>query len=163
MNRTRGRPREKSYPEPNNLIRGDLIADFGKLGASEAMHIVHTCPLRMLHWTEKVPPHPSHKQFVETIYRFFEDWASGVGVLIGEKIRCGDIQFFRDLAKATEEISKKDREPNSLRRSLAIRYKLECELLAREPFTQAGLMRYYKAHGHRIDRRAASMRAATLR
>jgi hypothetical protein len=55
MKRKRGRPPGKKFPQPNNIFKGMWNATFGKLGASEAMHVVMMCPYREVSRIQNVP------------------------------------------------------------------------------------------------------------
>lgn len=135
MKRKRGRPPGKKFPQPKTIIEGMWNADFGKVGVSEAMHVVMGCPYRESPWIEGLPQRR----------RFFKKWNAEAGQLIGEKIATRDHAFFQDLATAMETLNKNE-EPHSIERLMALEHKLNCEL-SHQPFTFKGLRAYYRRHG----------------
>ena len=47
MNRKKGRPPGKVYPQPDNIFEGIWNARWGKIGTSETMQIAMFCPYRL--------------------------------------------------------------------------------------------------------------------
>jgi hypothetical protein len=135
MKRKRGRPPGKKFPQPDNIFKGMWNATFGKVGASEAMHVVMGCPYRGSPRIESLPQRR----------RYFKTWNAKVGQLIGEKIGTGDHAFFRDLAIAIETLNKNE-DPHSIERSIALDYRLDCEM-SNQPFTLKGLRAEYRRLG----------------
>jgi|SRR2546428_821574 len=155
MKTKRGRPRGSKYPQPDNIFKGMWSAQFGKIGAAAAMHIVIKCPHREIRYLESLPPDMMStkwdKQRLKRTHRDLKNWNPEVGQLIGEKIASGDSAFFHELALAIEAISKGGRsQTHSVRRYLALERKLACDLWG-EPFTLKALRDYYALHKHKID------------
>jgi hypothetical protein len=131
MKRKRGRPRGKVFPQPDNLFKGFWNADFGKIGSSVAMEIVMMCP---------------HADSRRKLRRgVLKKWNSEIGQMVGEKIASRDHAFFDDLATAIETLNKNEN-PHSIERSIALDYKLRCEL-SHQPFTLKGLRADYRRRG----------------
>jgi hypothetical protein len=149
MKRKRGRPPGRKFPQPSNVFEGMWNATFGKLGASEAMHVVMMCPYREVGCIEHLPVgklSKTKKRTLELRHRQFEKWNSEIGKMVGEKIAAGDYTFFHDLAAAVESLRDKEDAPHSIDRLLALEYKLECEGWG-QPFTLRGLRAYYDRRG----------------
>src|SRR6266567_1057893 len=136
MKRKRGRPKGKSYPEPHATHEGFDIANYGKLGASEAMALLRDCPYPTIDFVQKSDLRsrnrtdrkhlPPRKAFLKMGPKLKEIWLRRVGPILGEKIAGGDGEFFRQLGDAVEEFSK-SRRPDSFRRLLAIECKVDCD------------------------------------
>jgi hypothetical protein len=131
MKRKRGRPTGKKFPQPNNIFKGMWNAAFGKIGVSEAMHMVIGCPYREGNSLDR---------------RKREGWDSQVGQIVGKKIAAGESAFFHELAAAVESFTRKEDEPHSIERQLALDYKMDCEFCG-QPFTLRGLRAFYDRHG----------------
>ena len=98
MNRKRGRPRGKVFPQPDNVFKGLWIAKHGQIGASAAMQIVVLCPYWVIRRIEKLPAEKRSvrdKQALELRRRILKKWNSAIGRIVGEKIAAGDYPFFR--------------------------------------------------------------------
>jgi hypothetical protein len=126
MKRKKGRPPGKKFPQPDNITKAMWNAALGKLGASEAMHVVLGCPYR---------ESPLIKSLAQR-RRCFKKWNAEAGQLIGEKIGARDHAFFDDLATAIKTLDKNE-DPHSIERLMALNYKEGCEL-SHQPFTQKG-------------------------
>jgi hypothetical protein len=153
MNRKRGRPRGKVFPQPDNVFKGSWTAEHGQIGASAAMQVVVLCPYQEIRRIEKLPPEKRSvldKQALELRRRYLKKWNSEIGQMIGEKIAAGDQAFFRELAAVVESLSDKRRQLHSARRYLALEYKLDCDVWG-ETFTLKGLRDYYTRHKHKTD------------
>jgi hypothetical protein len=151
MKRRRGRPPEKSRPQPQTMREGTDIAVYGKLGASEAMAFLRDCPYLTIDYIQKMPSRKRDrvdKEYLRRAPEFTENWARRVGPILGKKIAAGDGNFFRELGKAVEERSKDIRPIEDFRRYLAIQYRLICYARG-VPFTSKGLRDYYRRYNPR--------------
>jgi hypothetical protein len=79
MKRKRGRPPGKKFPQPNNIFKGMWNAAFGKIGVSEALHIVMGCPYREGNSLD-------HRKRV--------GWDSQMGQIVGKKLPPVTPHFF---------------------------------------------------------------------
>jgi hypothetical protein len=148
MNRKRGRPRGKVFPQPDNVFKGLWIAGHGQIGASAAMQIVDLCPYQEIRRIEKLPVEKRSvrdKRALELYRRYFKKWNPEIGRIVGEKIAAGDYTFFRELATAIESLTNK-KHPYSLERLLALEHKLGGDIWG-QPFTLRGLRAYYRRRG----------------
>jgi hypothetical protein len=151
----RGRPPEKSYPEPHTTAEGLDNAVYGKLGASEAMAFVRDCPYTRIDYIRSKASKNRdrvNKEYLKRGPEFCERWAARIGPFLGRKIAEGDGKFFRELANAAEEYRKDVRPIADIRRYLAMDYGLLC-YAKNVPFTRKGLREYYQHHnpGETID------------
>jgi hypothetical protein len=155
VKRKRGRPREKSYPEPHTTSEGFDIALYGKIGGTEAMPLVRDCPYTTIDWIKRKKPTKrdrAEKEYLRRAPEFAEQWAIKIGPLLGKKIVEGNSKFFFELARAVEKYSKDPIPIENLRRYLAIQHRLECYADG-TPFTSKSLREYYRVHnpGEIID------------
>jgi hypothetical protein len=114
MNRKRGRPRGKVFPQPDNVFKGIWTAEHGQIGASAAMQIVVLCPYQEIRRIEKLPAEKRSvwdKQALELRRRYLKKWNSEIGRIVGEKIAAGDYPFFQELATAIESLKNKNDVP----------------------------------------------------
>jgi hypothetical protein len=151
MKRKRGRPREKSYPEPDTTSEGFDIAVYGKIGGTEAMAIVRGCPYITVDWIQKKKPvkrDRAEREYLKRAPEFAEKWAIKIGSLLGKKIVEGNSKFFFELAQAVEKYSKDPAPIENLRRYLAIQHRWECYVRG-VPFTSKSLGEYYSVHNPR--------------
>jgi hypothetical protein len=149
MNRKRGRPRGKVFPQPDNVFKGLWIAKHGQIGASDAMQIVVLCPYQEIRRIEKLPAEKRSvrdKQALELRRRYLKKWNSEIGRMVGEKIAAGDYPFFYELATAIESLTNKNDVPYSVERLLALDYKLDCDIWG-QTFTLKGLRAHYVLRG----------------
>jgi hypothetical protein len=155
MKRKRGRPSEKSFPEPSTLRRGFDIASFGKVGGSEAMAFVRDCPYATIEHIEKKASKKrsrAEKEFLRRAPEFTNNWALRIGPVVGRKILTGDGEFFRQIAAAAEKSCRDAYPIASFRRFVAMQYREDC-LLSNTRTSSKGLRDYYRAHcpGETID------------
>jgi len=135
MKRTRGRPKGKKYPQPDDLFDGYWIAKFGQLGASEPMQVILVClyadfnrlqirpPTIYVDRSGLLPERPNFHQRKtrlprnctgededrrEAALRHLHQWNHEIGTVVWQRIVAGDHEFFRQLANGLEEVSKKD-------------------------------------------------------
>jgi hypothetical protein len=162
MNRKKGRPPGKVYPEPDNVLKGIWNAKHGKIGISESMHIAMFCPYRAMvprklaprekEALKDIPRAPWSKKHLKQLGRHLKKWDCAIGPVIGRKIATGDHQFFHELGDSVEELAKESHYANSPNKLFALEYKLGC-LMFDKPFTLKGLRSYYRQRerGHQID------------
>jgi hypothetical protein len=155
MKRKRGRPRGKTYPEPDPISKALDTAMYGKIGASEAMALLRDSPFPTLDYIKEKPPKKRNavdKEYLRRAPEFIERWSRRAGQILCDKVALRDVKFFRDLADALEELSKETQPIESFRRYAAIEYKLLCEA-NNVPFTSKGFSDYYKRRnpGDTID------------
>jgi len=143
----RGRPRGKEYPQPDNLTKGFLIAQFGKIGASEEMVVVFQCPYRTIDQLQKSRV---LRQVLNVVERDRKQWDAEISQIIGQKIVAGDHHFFRRMADAVEAVSQTKFEHVKSPRYHALDYKLSCYAQGIH-FTQKGLRPYLGSKGVSID------------
>jgi hypothetical protein len=145
MKRKCGRPRGKTYPEPDTISKAVDTAIYGKIGASEAMALLRDSPFETLDYIKRKPPKKRNavdREYLRRAPEFIERWWRRAGQTLCEKIASRDVGFFRDLADSLEELSNDAPSIDSVRRLIAAEYKLFCE--ARNlPFTSGGLREYY--------------------
>lgn len=139
MKKRRGRPRGKVFPQQDNLLKGRLVATYGKIGESEEMVIATCCPHSYIHDDEK---NKELRQLRET-------WNCDIGSIIGQKIISRDHEFFRRMADSVEALAKFNGSASPTR-SHAVWYKIICHL-QHEPFTLMGLRNYYEERGRKVD------------
>ena len=161
MNKKRGRPPGKVYPQPDNIFEGIWNAQHGKIGISESMHVAKFCPywatvpLKLAPREKEALKHvervaPGDKRSFKQLEQLLKKWDCAIGPVIGRKIAAGDHQFFHELGDSVEQLAKESHEADSPSRLFALEYKLFC-LTWGEPFTLKGLRSYYRKRGHRID------------
>lgn len=154
MNRKRGRPRGKVFPQPDNVFKGFWIAKHGQIGASDAMQIVVLCPYQEIRRIEKLPAGKRSvrdKQALELRRRYLKKWNSEIGRMVGERIADGDYTFFRELSAAIERLTDESHESYSVERLLALEHKLDCDIWG-QTFTLKGLRARYVLRGRgKID------------
>jgi hypothetical protein len=109
MKRKRGRPRGKTYPEPDTISKALDTAMYGKIGASEAMALLRDSPFPTLDYIKGKPPKKRNavdKEYLRRAPEFIERWSRRAGQILCDKVALRDVKFFRDLADALEELSK---------------------------------------------------------
>src|SRR5262252_3012226 len=105
MKRKRGRPPVKSYPQPQTLREGLEIAAYGKLGSSGVMAILRHCPYWSINRVQKTAVKNRTKEDKELLSRelaYLERWEHEIGVIVGQRIAAGDVEFFHQLGDALE-------------------------------------------------------------
>src|SRR6266436_5895509 len=136
MKKKRGRPKGKSYPEPHTTAEGFDIAICGKLGGSEAMALLRDCPYLMIDFLQKRDPKYCDivdekflKRLRKSVPKLAEKWLRQIGPILSKKIAAGDSEFFRELGDAVDEFVRESRQIESVRRYLAMEYKLFCSAI----------------------------------
>ena len=99
---------------------------------------------------EKLPPEKrsaEDKRRLELQRRYLKEWNAEMGRIVGERIAAGDYTFFHELAAVIEALEGKNQQPQSISRSLALKYKWLCDELG-WPFTLKGLRDFYAQRKH---------------
>src|SRR5262245_43713418 len=114
MKNSRGRPKGRKYSRPRTCAEGFDIATYGKIGGTEAMSILRHCPHPTIKFIAETDPETQsrmNRKFLdEWATELTENWERQMGMIIGQKVASGDVEFFRQLADAVEEFSKTERE-----------------------------------------------------
>jgi hypothetical protein len=94
MKRKRGRPKGKSYPEPQTSAEGFDIALYGKLGASEAMSLLRDCPYPTIDFIKKKAPKTRDrvdKKLLKLAPKIAERWLRRIDPSLGQAEKSLDI------------------------------------------------------------------------
>lgn len=170
MKRKRGRPPVKSYPQPQTLREGLEIAAYAKLGSSRVMAILRHCPYWSINRVQKTAVKNRTKEDKELLSRelaYLERWEHEIGVIVGQRIAAGDVEFFHQLGDALErsregisvdfargtsarDCVRFEGQIDNVRRFLAISHRWDCYMMT-VPFTSKGLRDYYRRYNQNMD------------
>jgi hypothetical protein len=152
MKRSRGRPKGKTYPPPEDFFMALSNTVYGKIGASQAVRLVLLCLDADFADLVPSPKKTSSKKHRPSRREAqINKWKREIGTVVWQRILTCDDEFFRQLAEVLETMFKADQPREGFSpRFLALVYKEYCHR-ERRPFKEKVLRAICEGYNYQID------------